>query len=471
MPYKLMYKFCCRFVYILLPLEHKMLFSGGKFMKYTVGLLIAVCLVAACGKEKPAPQANIPAVNVVRVLKQDLPWTMEYPAQVMGSLDVQVRAQVGGILQARLYNEGEYVEAGTQLFQIDEQPYLVALEKANGTLAQALAQEKSAQRSYARMQKLRAANAVSKQDYDNALSAYETARANVQVAQAGVHDAQINLGYTRVVAPISGIAGKEAQSVGSLISPDGDLLTSMVKIHPLHVTFSMPGSQFRQLAAGFSSGQISLGDNMKGTKDATSQDRPADASEAVYLEAILPNGTLYPQRGKIIFFDSSEDAQTSSLEMKAEFANPDHRRQLMPGQFIRVRLVGAVYKEAVLIPTSAVLNTAHGLTVYVIGDDNTAQTRLVEAQAQGDVYLVSKGLNGGELIINGGLIKVRPGEKVQPNVQAFQVPASSENIPQSANQNNLADLQQALQAAEVSDEESLPGAASSNAANELVKGE
>ena len=338
-------------------------------MKRIVTMGVVLMLLAACGSDKKTQEAAPIAVNAVEVIEQDLPWNMEYPAQVVGSLDIQVRAQVGGILEARLYNEGEYVEAGTQLFQIDDEPYKVALEKASGALAQAQAEEKRTRRTYTRMKNLRADNAVSQQDYDNALSAYETAKANVQVAQAGVNDAQINLGYTRVTAPISGITGKEAQSAGSLIAPDGasGLLTSMVQINPLHVNFSMPSSQFNQLAAGFNAGQISLGDTTKDTPPEDEQAyRDADANDvSVYVEAILPNGNLYPERGKIIFFDSSENVQTSSLEIKAEFANPEHRRLLMPGQFIRVRLVGVVYKNAVLVPTSAVLNTAQGLIAYV----------------------------------------------------------------------------------------------------------
>ena len=226
--------------------------------------------LAACKKhEASAPAA--PTVSAVKVLQQDLPWNIEYPAQVAGSLDVQIRAQVGGILQSRLYNEGEYVTEGTQLFQIDDAEYKVALEKAQGALAQAQAEAKRTQRTFARMKSLRASNAVSQQDYDNALSAYETAQANVKVAQAAVEGAQINLGYTKVVAPISGIVGQAIPSVGSLISPTNEsgYLTNMVQINPLYVNFSMPGSQFTQLAQGFSSGQIAFGGVQAGDPEPT----------------------------------------------------------------------------------------------------------------------------------------------------------------------------------------------------------
>ena len=235
-------------------------------MKRTVvaGLLLVSFIFGGCKDKKPAEAPAVP-VNAVAVVQQDYPWLMEYPAQVAGSLDVQIRAQVGGILQARLYDEGEFVTAGTQLFQIDDKEYKVALEKAQGSLAQAKAEVKRTQRTYQRMKTLRAQNAVSQQDYDNALSAYETAKANVQVAEAGVNNAQINLDYTKVTAPINGIAGKEAQTVGSLISAAGEsgLLTTMVQIDPLYVNFSMPGRQFEKLSQGYRQGDIVLGDEEK----------------------------------------------------------------------------------------------------------------------------------------------------------------------------------------------------------------
>ncbi len=378
-----------------------------------------------------------PVVSAVTVIQQDLPWEIEYPAQVAGSLEIQIRAQVGGILEARLYNEGEYVTEGTQLFQIDDKEYKVALEKAKGALAQAVAEEKRTQRTYKRMKSLRADNAVSQQDYDNALSAYESAQANVQVAKAGVSDAEINLGYTKVTAPISGIAGKEAQSVGSLISASGDsgLLTTMVQINPLYINFSMPSRQFEKLASGYLSGQITLGGEDQQIYLNSEEYRNINAQDApVYVEAILANGKTYPERGKIIFFDSTENSQTSSLAVKASFANPKNSRALMPGQFVRVRLVGAVYKNAVLVPASALLNTSNGLVAYVIDANNTVAARPVQAELQDNIYIVTDGLKAGERIIGEGLVKVRPGQQVQPQPKAFEVPVTVSQTQASSSQ-------------------------------------
>ncbi|MBR2082434.1 MAG: efflux RND transporter periplasmic adaptor subunit [Elusimicrobiaceae bacterium] len=405
-------------------------------MRKAVWVLCCFVLIFSACKNKEAAVPAAVTVSAVKVIQQDLPWNIEYPAQVAGSLEVQIRAQVGGILQSRLYNEGEFVTEGTQLFQIDDSEYKVALEKAKGSLAQTQAEEKRTYRTFVRMKTLRASNAVSQQDYDNALSAYETAQANVQVAKAAVEGAQINLGYTKVTAPISGIVGQAIPSVGSLISPTGEsgYLTNMVQINPLYAKFSMPSSQFNQLSEGFQSGQIAFGDMKPGQAQSAQEYRDSDVNDvSIYVQAILPNGEVYPQRGKIIFFDSSENAQTSSIAMKAQFANPNHSRLLMPGQFVRLRLIGAAFKDAILIPSSAVLHTAKELLVYVVDANQAVEARPIEADLQDDMYVVTKGLKAGEVVISEGLSRVRPGQAVQVQLQDFAVPPIQETVSASAN--------------------------------------
>lgn len=412
-----------------------------------VGLLVAG--LCACHKQDDAGKNAALPVMAVKVVKEDLPWNIEYPAQVAGSLQIQVRAQVGGILKARLFNEGAYVEQGTQLFQIDPQEYEVALERAQGSLAQAQSDVNRTKRDYERMKKLRVDNAVSQKDYDDSLSAYEAAQAAVQVAQAGVNDAKINLQYTKVLAPISGITGKEAQSVGSLISPAGNgLLTTMVQIQPLWVNFSMPAAQFYKLAAGYLDGTIALSEG--------------NQSSSVYVEAVTSDGRVYPEKGSIIFFDSTEDAKTSSLAMRAEFPNPTNKRMLMPGQFVRVRLIGAVYKDAVLIPSSAVLSTPTGNLVYIVKEDNTLVSQPITAQLQDNLYIVTEGLKGGETVVSEGLIKIRPGMKVAAQLKDFSIPAPAESPAQAAATDpdiSIETFDQAIQKDEVADTQSVAQAA------------
>ncbi len=434
-------------------------------MRKLVGFLMCFSLFTiACHKQDASAPAAV-NVSAVKVIQENLPWNIEYPAQVAGSLEIQIRAQVGGILQSRLYNEGEFVKEGTQLFQIDDSEYKVALEKAQGSLAQAQAEEKRTYRTFKRMKTLRQSNAVSQQDYDNALSAYETAQANVKVAQAAVEGAQINLGYTKVVAPISGIVGQAVPSVGSLISPQGEsgYLTNMVQINPLYVKFSMPGSQFTKLSEGFISGQIAFGNMKQGDTQAAQEYRNKDVNDVnVYIEAVLPNGEIYPQRGKIIFFDSSENALTSSIAMKAEFANPTNSRLLMPGQFVRVHLIGATYKNAILIPSSAVLHTAKELLVYVVDANNAVEARPITGELLEDVYVVSSGLKNGETVISEGLTRVRPGQKVVASLQPFEVKPTQERTAPKADAEKMDQLEQAISDSEVPDAESLPDANSSD---------
>lgn len=395
-------------------------------MAALTALAAGVCLLAAaCQKQQPQQAEAVLPVSAVKVLKTNLPWTIEYPAQVAGSLEIQVRAQVGGILQARLFDEGAYVKQGTQLFQIDPQPYNVALQRAEGALAQAQTDVNRTKRDYERMKKLRADNAVSQKDYDDSLSAYEAAQASVKVARAGVNDAKINLEYTKVLAPISGITGKEAQSVGSLVSPAGNgLLTTMVQINPLWVNFSMPSVQFYKLANGFTEGTITI---------------DAQGDKPLYVEAVTSDGRVYPEKGSIIFFDSTEDSKTSSLAIRAQFPNPKNQRMLMPGQFVRVRLIGATYKDAVLIPSSAVLSTPAGNLVYVVEEDGTASAKPVTVQLQDNMYIVSSGLKGGETVVSEGLIKIRPGMKVTPQIKEFSVPAA-EQQPAAAEKTEAVDV-------------------------------
>ena len=425
-------------------------------MKKMLCLLCCVAVMSGACKNKEDAQAPAVVVSAVKVLQQDLPWNIEYPAQIAGSLEVQIRAQVGGILESRSYSEGEFVEAGTQLFQIDDAEYKVALEKAQGSLAQAQAEEKRTYRTFKRMKTLRASNAVSQQDYDNALSAYETAQANVKVAQAAVEGAQINLGYTKVTAPISGIVGQAIPSVGSLISPTGEsgYLTNMVQINPLYANFSMPGSQFTQLSQGFLSGQIAFGNMQVGQQEKAAEEyKDKDVNDAaVYVEAIMPNGEVYPQRGKIIFFDSSENVHTSSIAMKAEFANPQNARMLMPGQFVRVHLVGATFKNAILIPSSAVLHTAKELLVYVVDANNAVEARPIEADLQNDMYIVTKGLKAGDVVISEGLSRIRPGQTVQVQLQEFSAPTSHTDAAPQADASSTAQLEEALSGDDSADE-------------------
>jgi membrane fusion protein (multidrug efflux system) len=247
------------------------------------------------------------------------------------------------------------------------------------------------------MQKLFKDGAVSQKEHDDSLSAHERASANLKVAEGSLHEAEINLGYTEVRAPISGIVRKEAQSVGNLIAPAGEssLLTSMVQICPLHANFSLSGSLWSNMNKGYRDGKIKLAE-----------------SNNFKVEVIMPDGSVYPKIGKMIFVDSSEDNLTSSVSVKAEIPNDKDQMLLLPGQFVRVKLVGVEYKDALVIPPSALISTPTGSIVYVVRDDKVVEVRPIVAELVSDKVIVNFGLKEGEIVVSEGIIKARPGQPV-----------------------------------------------------------
>jgi len=379
------------------------------FKKVVTFIMFVSCCVAFWGcnkKEQQQTQVNIPLVNAAKAINLDVPWEKEYPAQVAGSLEVEVRAQVGGILKERLYNEGQFVKKDEVLFTIDPQEYQIALERAQASLEQVNTEVDRTRRDYERMKSLISDNAVSQKDYDDSLSAYEKAQADYKAAKAVVDDAKRNLGYAKVKAPIAGIARKENHSVGSLISLTGDnsLLTTMVQINPLHINFSIPSQQMTNLKNNIESDRMAI--NGKVVVD------------------VLVNDKVYPQPGKIIFFDSAEDPQTSAFAAKAEVENPDDKRDLNPGQFVKVRLKGVTFKNAVLVPQSSLIESPNGTIVYVVNtsSNNVVEAVPVSADIVDSVAVIYSGLKGDETVISGGSLKVKPGIPVKVELKNISLP-------------------------------------------------
>ncbi|MDR3156183.1 MAG: efflux RND transporter periplasmic adaptor subunit [Holosporaceae bacterium] len=370
----------------------------SRFSSYSGRLLLLVLFLAAgCDDKKQRSQQPTQMVGAVKVVRENVPLIIEAQAKITGSLEIQVRAQVSGILKSRLFHEGQFVNKGDKLFEIDQEPYKAALKKANGTLAQAQSEMRRTTRDYDRMKKLYKDKAVSQKDHDDALAAFERAEANLKVAEGLVKEAEINLGYTEVRAPISGVVRKEAQSVGNLISLTGDssLLTTMVQVSPLHANFSVSGEVWSNIAKSNIAGKVQLL-------------KPGGYA----VEVIMSDGTVYPYSGKIIFIDSSEDNFTSSVSIKAEIPSDDHQRLLLPGQFVRVRLVGAEYTNALVIPTSAIVQTEASRSAYVVGKDKVVQARSIKAESIGNKAIVDSGLQEGEVVISEGIMKARPGQPI-----------------------------------------------------------
>ena len=359
-------------------------------------LIVYLLAAAACSSENTGQTPPPPLVEIMDVTAADTDWGPEFIGQTAGFLEVEVRARVGGILEKRLFQEGQFVQQGTRLFQIDPVPYEIELERCRGVLAQAEAQLERTRREHVRVAALFKDSAISERECDEAEMAFRAAEADLQVARANVRDAEVKLGYTRVDAPISGIVRKESCSVGTLVATttEASLLTTMVQVDPLYVNFSVPGADFRLMRQLKQSGMLLW---------------PEGKLEAIVVTA---DGTPHPHPGRIVFTDSSEDPKTATVRAKVELPNPD--TALMPGQFVRVRPRGMKLIHAIFVPKQAVFVSQQGPAVYVVDQEMHAHLRPVsEKLSIGTQRLISSGLADGERIITAGLMKVLPGQTVR----------------------------------------------------------
>lgn len=377
-------------------------------VKYSF-LMLCLFAVAACSSDQSKKAPPPPVVEIMNVKAAEADWEPEFVGQTAGFLEVEIRSRVGGILEKRIFEEGQFVKQGAQLFQIDPVPYKIALERARGVLAQAEAQVERTRREHVRTAALFKEDAVSEKEQDEAEMAFKAATADLQVARANLHDAEVKLAYTRVDAPIAGIVRKESCSVGTLVTTtaEASLLTTMVQVDPLYVNFSLPGSDYAMLRQLQQKGILS---------------RPEGKQE---VTIVYPDGKLHPEPGSIIFTDSTEDPKTATVRSKVELPNP--AAGLMPGQFVRVRLKGLKLKNVVLIPRQAIFTTQQGASVYVVDKDMKAQMRQVTEQlAIGRQSVISSGLADGERIITAGIMKVQPDAMVrEANPEAQQAPAAA----------------------------------------------
>lgn len=361
--------------------------------------LFLTCLSGASAKQPGGPQMA-PQVTVTQVEAQEVPVTYEYAARISAHREVQVRARVGGILLKRNFSEGSTVKAGQVLFEIDPAPFEAELARAKAQLQQAQAQYNQAVRDAERALQLFAKGAGSEKSRDDAISAKELGAAAVAAAEAQVRTAQLNLDYTKVKAPISGITSLEQVPEGSLIGTSGDsgLLTSITDLDPVFVNFSFAdreGSEIRRLLDAQSS---------KGVP-----------TKNLRVRVTFGDGQVYDQEGIIDFTSSSIDTETGTLQARAVVQNPG--RRLVPGQFVRATVTGLTLNDAIVVPEAAVMQGPQGQFVYTVNENGTAEVRPVQLdrQTQGG-WIASSGLKSGDRIVTEGVIKVRPGAPVTATV-------------------------------------------------------
>jgi membrane fusion protein (multidrug efflux system) len=362
-----------------------------------------VLLVTACGpgghdkggKGHGGPGGGMPPseVNVTTVQPQTLPVTLEYTGQTAGSREVEVRARVTGILLSRNFREGAPVKQGQSLFTIDPAPFQAALARAQADVAAAEARVEQAQRNAARLKPLYAEKAVSQKEYDDAVSGELIGAADLKAARARLDEAKLNLSYTKVEAPVSGVTGRALPSEGPLVSGPNVLLTSVIQVDPIWVNFGIPDNEQARLQKDAQAGRLDLPKNFE-------------------VELRLADGSIHPKKGKLSFADVRVSPATGTREARAEVPNPDGA--LRAGQFVRVILHGATRPNALTVPQRAVLEGPQGKFVYVVNEKSVAEARPVEAgEWAGDSWVITQGVKPGERVIVDGLLKLGPGAPVK----------------------------------------------------------
>lgn len=363
--------------------------------------VVLVCVAAillSCGDKPPPPKAAPPEVGVVTVTPRNVPVIYEQVGRSAGFREIEVRPRISGILQKRLYAEGQPVKEGQPLFQIDPEPFKAALEQAKGALRQQEAALDRAKADLERIEPLFKENAVSRKDYDDARAGLDSASAGVDSARGKVREAEINLGYTTVTAPIAGVASKEAKSEGSLVSSSGDagLLTVISQLDPIYVNFSYSESERLRYDEDLKSGRI-----------------VGPAARVTEARLRLSDGRDFPLKGRVDFADSRVDPSTGTIRARAEFPNP--KGEVLPGQFVRVGIVIGDLIGALLVPERAITQQQATRLVLVVNDKDVVEARPVVLgwRIGGEVALVS-GVKAGERVVVDGLLKARPGSAVRP---------------------------------------------------------
>ena len=341
---------------------------------------LSSALLVGCSDNKPAapPPMKAMPVTVLEVQPQRVPSSIEVMAQTEGARETEVRARVGGILVKRLYQEGETVKAGQPLFQIDRSSYEIALAEARAKADQTAREMK-------RLKSLIEAKAISQKEYDDATSSNA-------IAQAALHQAELNLSWTTVTAPVSGTTGRAAKSEGNLISTGADsLLTAIYQVNPLWVRFSLGESDL----AKFPNGRLT-------SKNVTG------------IELVLPNGQTYTKAGKLNFLAGNIDVTLGTQQLRAEFDNADNL--LLPGQFVRIRILTGERDGVFLVPQPAIIQTEQGPIVMLAGAEDKVAPRPVQlGEWHGKDWIVLGGLKAGDKVIVDNLMKLRPGAPVAPH--------------------------------------------------------
>jgi membrane fusion protein (multidrug efflux system) len=372
--------------------------NGEEPLTWAVTLMALMILLGGCdsgrGQQATPP---VPEVAAVTIEPQQVELTTELPGRTSPYRVAEIRPQVNGIIQKRLFREGSDVKSGQLLYQIDPAPFQVAYDSAKASLAKAQANLPSIRLKAERHRELLVDKAVSKQDYDDAAAAMEQARAEIEYWKAAVAGARINLGYTRVTAPISGRIGKSSVTDGALVTAyQAASLATIQQLDPIYVDVTQSSAELLRLKRHLETGRLSAND-ANGKK----------------VRILLEDGTPYPLEGALQFRDITVDSTTGSFTLRIVVPNPKHL--LLPGMFVRAVVQEGIAAQALLIPQQGVSRNPKGEPIALVVDEaGKVQQRLLTLnRAIGDQWLISSGLKAGERLIIEGMMKVRPGAVVK----------------------------------------------------------
>jgi membrane fusion protein (multidrug efflux system) len=364
-------------------------------------LILLAALLTACDHKQHGPPAGPPPqVGVITVQPQPVVRTTELPGRTTAVLTSDVRPQVNGVILQRLFAEGSDVAAGQHLYQIDSATYQATYDSAQATLAHDQAALVTANAKAARYKPLAAAQAVSTQDYDDAVASAKEAQADIATARANIEQARINLAYTRVLAPIVGRIGRSTVTPGALVTANQTTaLATVTQLDPIYVDLNQSATTLLRLMRESTTGEIQT-----------------ESNGAAKVTLKLEDGSDYALPGTLQFAEVTVDQGTGTVLLRAVFPNPQHL--LLPGMYVHAELQEAVNRSGILVPQQSISRNTHGdPTVLVVGEGNKVELRIVQTgQAIGDQWVVTGGLKPNERIVVDGLQSVRPGSVVQPIV-------------------------------------------------------
>ena len=368
---------------------------------------LGLLALAGCGRDQPAPAATpqaVPAV-VITVEASDVPNVAEFVGETESSQEVEIRARVEGFLETIAYREGALVKKGDVLFQMDRKPFEASLAAARAELQAQQARLSTAEANLKRVGPLAAEDALSQKDLDDAQGSRDAAVAAVEGARSRVQQAKINLGYTTIRSPVTGVTSFARRQPGSFIAPGADsLLTYVAALDPMRVNFS-----------------ISENEQLRYTRLVTEGRLKPPPERKYAVKVVLADGTVVPAPGEVTFGDASFSKETGTFLVRAELPNKDGT--LRPGQFVRVRLTGASWANAIQLPQRAVMQGPQGNFVWVVDDESKAQFRPVTVgPLNDDQWLIAEGLQAGDRVVVDGGLKLAPGVPVRP-VEPGQLPA------------------------------------------------